>query len=301
MNLNSFLPELLEWSNSGTDAFVYFGDEHAGSQLHVKQCGVMWCANGYSYGPSVRDHLLIHFVVSGKGEVSIDEKRFEVSEGQLFVIPPYAVSYYGADQQAPWSYYYVGFKGELSSAVLDFFRQDRANMYRREFDMDKVRPILEEMCDHMLEKDGYLHLMSAMYKLVGLLCDTRGVGDIEYARINREQVEPLINKAITKIEREFNHPITVQQIADELGVNRSYLTEHFKRRTGKSIKGYITELRIKNAKVQISHLQLSMQDVASFCGYSDPLFFSRIFKKYVGCSPSEYRRKFVQERENDFK
>lgn len=143
----------------------------------------------------------------------------------------------------------------------------------------------------MLADNGYLFLMSAMYKLVGILCATRGIGEMEYARISREQVQPLINKAITKIEREYNTPISVQQIADELGVNRSYLTEHFKHYTGKTIKGYITELRMKRAKVQLSHLELSMQDIASYCGYSDSLFFSRIFKKYVGCSPSEYRRR----------
>lgn len=291
MKLNSFLPGLLEWNNQNSDAFVYFNDEHASSQLHVKQFGMMWCEGGYSYGFTKRDHLLIHFVMSGKGKLSIDEKRFEIGEGQLFVIPPHEVSYYCADQQTPWCYYYVGFKGELARAVLDFFRQDRANMYCREFDMDKMRPLLEEMQSHMLAEDGYLHLISGMYRLVGMLCDTRGVGDMEHDRFNREQAEPMVNKVIAKIEREFHMPISVEQIAYEMGVNRSYLTESFKRYTERSIKNYIMELRIRRAKVQLSHMQLSMQQVAAMCGYSDPLYFSRVFKKYVGCSPSEYRRK----------
>jgi len=291
MKLNSWIPELVEWNRSEGDAYVYYGDEHSSDQLHVKQCGWMQCRPEYSFGPAVRDHLLIHFVISGKGEVSVDEKRFEVGEGQLFVIPPHAVSYYNADQQQPWSYYYLGFRGRLSEMLLDVFRQDKASVYLREFSMETVLPLLEEMCSRMLAEDGYLHVMSGMYKLISILSDTRGVGEMEYSRVNREQVESLINKVITKIERNNSEHITVQRIADELGVNRSYLTEHFKRYTGQTIKGYIMELRMKHAQLQMRNLELDIQHVAANCGYSDPLYFSRIFKKYVGCSPSEYRRK----------
>ena len=204
MNLKAFLPGVLGWGKEHDKSFVYFGDEYSNSQLHVKQCGYMWCKSGYSYGPAIRDHLLIHFVLSGKGEVSIDEKRFEVGEGQLFVIPPNAVSYYGADQQQPWSYYYVGFKGEWAQMILDLFMQDKTNAYLRTFNMDKVHPLLKEMCARMLEEDGYLHLMSGMYKLISILCDTRSVGEIERSMVKREQVEPLINKVITKIEQRDN-------------------------------------------------------------------------------------------------
>lgn len=299
MKLNAFLPKILTWHSSDNEAFVYFGDEHAGSQLHLKQCGYMYCKNGYSHGPAIRDHLLIHFVISGKGEVSVEGKRFEVGEGQLFVIPPHVRSYYRADQITPWSYYYVGFVGEFSRALMDFFHQDQENMYRREYSMDKFCPVLEQMCSRMLEEDGYLHLMSGMYLLAGMLCDTRSVGDMEYDPANQEQAEPLINRVVAKIERECNTPITVQQIADELGVNRSYLTENFKKYTGWTVKGYLMEQRMEYAKLQIRNLELDIQHVAANCGYNDPLFFSRIFKKYVGCSPSEYRRSITSGEMNE--
>ena len=89
----------------------------------------------------------------------------------------------------------------------------------------------------------------------------------------------------------------MQQIADELNVNRSYLTTRFRHFTGCSIKTYQIQLRMKRAKAYMLDGNLSIQDVAANCGYRDPLFFSRMFHQYVGMSPTDYQKLLFRQKD----
>ena len=96
------------------------------------------------------------------------------------------------------------------------------------------------------------------------------------------------------MEAGYRSDLSVQALADEAGVSRTHLTEEFKKVTGRSVKRYITELRMERAKMHMIRTKRSIQDIALDCGYSDPLFFSRMFKKYCGISPQEYRKQLSE-------
>ena len=79
--------------------------------LSVYNVGFQKCTPGYQWGPGIRDHYLIHLVLSGKGVFEVGGRTWEVSPGDLFFARPSQLIRYTADEQQPWEYSWVGFNG----------------------------------------------------------------------------------------------------------------------------------------------------------------------------------------------
>ena len=88
------------------------------ASLAIFNCGLQNCSPNHSWGPGIRDHYLIHFVISGKGSYICGGKTFHLKAGDLFLIKPSQVVYYVADPNEPWEYYWVGFNGTYAQKAV---------------------------------------------------------------------------------------------------------------------------------------------------------------------------------------
>ena len=80
-------------------------------ELSIFNCGIERCAPAQTWGPGIRDHYLIHLVLSGKGEFEVNGRTWQVCAGDLFFAHPSQLIRYTADGQEPWEYSWVGFNG----------------------------------------------------------------------------------------------------------------------------------------------------------------------------------------------
>ncbi|HJN18053.1 MAG TPA: AraC family transcriptional regulator [Armatimonadota bacterium] len=103
-----------------------------------------------------------------------------------------------------------------------------------------------------------------------------------------DEAGDLVSTAKRYIRANFGRPLTLQAIADHLFVSRSQLTHKFKDETGQTTMEYLTEVRIATAK-QLLRTSLSVHTIASLVGFSDPQYFSRVFRRVVGESPTASR------------
>ena len=85
-------------------------------ELSIFNCGLERCAPGQTWGPGIRDHYLIHLVVSGKGTFEVGGQTFAVAPGDLFFARPNQLIRYTADEQQPWEYSWVGFNGACAQS-----------------------------------------------------------------------------------------------------------------------------------------------------------------------------------------
>ena len=99
-----------------------------------------------------------------------------------------------------------------------------------------------------------------------------------------------VQDAIFYMLEHYTEAVTLEEIAQYVNLNKSYLCRLFKQETGKSVFAYLNQIRMeKGAQYIRSHEKgYSIKEIASLLGMEDPLYFTRRFKAYFGKSPSEY-------------
>lgn len=99
----------------------------------------------------------------------------------------------------------------------------------------------------------------------------------------------LIKKAIGYIYEHFNTPLTLEETAESVHLHPSYFSSLFKQSTGSSFKEYLNMVRIEESKRLLSNTDFSIIDVAVAVGFDDQSYFSKVFKKYTGLTPKQFR------------
>ena len=103
-----------------------------------------------------------------------------------------------------------------------------------------------------------------------------------------------VAKTIAYIEKNYMYRLTLASISANVNLSSSYLCRVFKSEVGTSITSYLNNLRIRKAATLIKEQDLSLKEISAMVGIDDQLYFSRLFKKCMGISPSEYGKKFHQ-------
>lgn len=100
-----------------------------------------------------------------------------------------------------------------------------------------------------------------------------------------------LDEVIKYIRSNFGGTLTLDFLAEQAHISREYLSRKFKSYTGTNISDFIAEVRVERAKQLLRSSTHSITDISAYCGYTTLGNFQRFFKKLVGCSPSEYRKK----------
>ena len=112
--------------------------------------------------------------------------------------------------------------------------------------------------------------------------------------INEGHYTDDIAKTLAYIEGNYMHRLTLSSISANVSLSSSYLCRVFKSEVGTSITSYLNNLRIRKAATMIKDNRLSLKEISTMVGIDDQLYFSRLFKKCMGISPSEYGKRFHQ-------
>lgn len=116
-----------------------------------------------------------------------------------------------------------------------------------------------------------------------------------FEHLNTEEQSNSVWKIKSYIRKNYMNPdLSVYDIAEYVGLNTSYVNVLFRKKTGMSINGYITEYRIKVAEKLLMQHNPSIQDIAIQSGYQNANYFSKVFKKVKGMVPKEYRRRYMR-------
>lgn len=112
----------------------------------------------------------------------------------------------------------------------------------------------------------------------------------EFNLFRYNKIGDIIKNAKEYIEANYHKPITLDEVSREVSVSSQYLSKLFKLEMKENFIDYLTTIRIEKAKSFLEEGKLTIKQISYKIGYSDPNYFSRIFKKVVGISPTEYKK-----------
>lgn len=260
--------------------------------LCVTYCGWEYCNPGYRFGPNKREAYVLHIIKRGKGKLEMNKRVYELQAGDAFFIPPGVEAWYEADREDPWCYMWVGFVGIKADECMSGAGFSQRSPVRKVHCVKEVGGYIDQMLEaHQLTYGDELKRNAMLFLCFSVLMDDYRQ-NFAGGGISANHPYPgsvYVKHAMEYIKHHYNESVKIGDLADFIGVNRSYLTSSFKKTTGCSPQEFLVNLRMDKAKSLLKKTDLSINAVAGAVGYTDQLAFSKVFKKHCGKSPRMYR------------
>ncbi|WP_077613197.1 AraC family transcriptional regulator [Clostridium sp. Marseille-P2415] len=260
------------------------------NDLYLVHCGIQQCPPDYTYNHKIPNEHHLHFILSGAGVLEIGGKRHILKTDDIFLIPKGHPILYHADHQNPWEYMWITFDGEMAEAYLSYTGLSAETpAIHSQIPNQLYLPMIRKILDtnqltfaNEIKRVGYLYeILSTLIEMQNSLRTSRK-NQYDYS------IDTYVDYALQYIKLNYDH-IRVQDIADYIGINRSYLTSIFKKQLHVSPQEYLMRYRLNIAVHRLTATSQSIQEIATSIGYDNPLTFSKIFKQEYGMSPRHFR------------
>lgn len=255
--------------------------------LQINSCGKQ-DHNGSGYpllrsGGRVDYHLL--YVTRGECVLSEDGEEIILSQGEIKIYKPYERQYYRFNPPFAQSYWlhFVGIGAEEMMKRLGLWTK---SIYKIGVDENIIRLFEDIIYETTLKQQCYQSVCEG--KLLELLGYISRIATSELG-IKSADKNALIYSAIEQMRKEPLKKIDAVKMAASLGLSRGRFEHLFKDVTGLPPHKYQTKLRLDKSRYLLKNTQLNISEIAFMTGFSNPLYFSKIFKSAFGCTPTKYR------------
>ncbi len=264
-----------------------FSEKCTVSDLSVLSCGFQNCSPLHSFGPAIRDYYLLHFVKKGTGVFTTSQGRFPIHEGGMFLIYPSEVTFYCADQEDPWDYFWVGFVGIKARQLLARIGFSESHPVLNTLSVSEVGLLFSQM-NQLVSTSNMpdLGCLGILYQIFQYFIEE----DPHEKLASQNNTRLYIEKSIHYFEENYPYAISIQNLAAHLGLDRTTLFRNFIRECGFAPQEYLIRFRMKKACELLRKTTLSIAEISSSVGMDNSAHFATIFKNRLGISPREYRK-----------
>ena len=240
--------------------------------------------NHYRERKQAIDQYVLIYCVDGCGWYRLKGKEYQVNKNQFFILPAGEPHIYGANDS--WTIYWVHFRGAHAAIFAEGMQTPQSiNVAINSRIRDRIN-IFEELLSTLHAGQGIEDLRYASSLLHHFLASMRYLGQFRKAY----QVESdTIEAAIHFMQENIENRITLQDVLDYIGYSQSHFSSLFKKRTGESPIAYFNRLKVEYACKLLKETDLKINQICFKIGIEDSFYFSRLFSKAIGMSPTEYR------------
>ncbi len=260
--------------------------------MGLYQFGWEQCDPSHSFGPAARNHFLFHYVISGTGLLIAmnsngESVQYSIKSGQCFMLFPQQICTYIADSKIPWEYAWLEFDGLRVKQTLEMAGLNINNPVYKARYKDIAQTMKDEMLYIVNHKDASpFHLIGHLYLFIDALLRSSNSTQITKGNTLRDFY---IKEAISYIEQNFQNEITIENIAEFCGLNRSYFGKIFHENIGKTPQEFLISYRMTKAAELLKLTDLPIADIGNAVGYPNQLHFSRAFKNVYEKPPRQWR------------
>ncbi len=264
--------------------------------LRTEVCSLHW-----------HNEIEFSMVTEGTAEFRVEDREFRLSAGDVLFVGSRQIHMRERVPQQPCAYFSLsvgaGFWGspELDSLNLKYIqpilsRRVRVNTFFRGDRPENaflVRTL--QTVRGVLERKPYAYELRVRSLLCEIFCWIYETGQCTVPKAGKDDAAPAaLRRVLDYINRNFAGKITLETLAELSHYSADYLIRAFSRHTGRTPVAYVNFLRLRKAESLLADGSLSVSDIALSVGFNHSAYFSKLFKRQFGCSPSEYRRRFLK-------
>lgn len=231
------------------------------------------------------DQYVLIYCVDGSGWYRIGNKEYKVRKNQFFILPAGQPHTYGADEGNEWTIYWIHFRGAHAAIFAEGMQTPQSiNVAMNSRIRERIN-IFEELLSTLHAGQGIEDLRYASSLLHHFLASMRYLGQFRRG----EGASDAIEAAIHYMQENIENRITLQDVLNYIGYSQSHFSSLFKKKTGESPIAYFNRLKVEYACKLLKETDLKINQICFKIGIEDSFYFSRLFSKTMGMSPSEYR------------
>lgn len=263
-------------------------ENHAlGRGLYPLALGYYPKAHRHSMKRENHDDYLLMYCMDGEGVLTCNQSEWKVQAGQIALLAPGQLHAYAARSNNPWSLFWFHFLGDEASAFCDELLSDRHS------------PMLPQTGDLTLQSlfrslmatvtSGYSQpiFIYAANQMRGILSYLAWSGNRQAHRNTVDSVA----RVSAFMRQNLHRNLTLDELAESSGLSKYYFNRRYKALTGHSPMQHFTHMKVEQACLLLEAGGAGIAEIGFQLGYEDSLYFSRVFRKVLGISPSEYRER----------
>lgn len=242
-----------------------------------------------TFRPRGRLDFQLLYVASGKTHFYFEEgKDTVVSAGNMVLYrpkEPQKYVYYGSEQA---EVYWVHFTGSNVRNILKSYGITNDMRVIPAGTLLEYSRIFKQMIQELQQcRAGYEELLAMLLRQIFIIINRQMTKE---RTLKSDYLDTEMELALEYFNTNYNKDMNIEDYAASRGMSVSWFIRTFKQYTSTTPMQYIVTLRITNAQMLLETTNYNVTEIGNFVGYDNPLYFSRIFKKQKGFSPSEYRK-----------
>lgn len=262
-----------------------------GKDLHITHIG--YYPQAYLHFRERKKEEVLQFIliycIDGEGWFELSGKRELVAAHQFFILPKGKEHKYGSSKAKPWTIYWMHFDGEKAPFFADGFDHATNISPNANSRIEERLQLFEEIFTTLSKGFSNNNIYYSITSLFHFLGSMKFLGEYRESFESTEKQLDIIDEVIHYIRENIEQKLTLSDIAREAKLSPSHLSLLFRKKTDYSPLRYLTHLRIQKACHLLDFTDMKIIQICPKIGYDDAFYFTRIFKKTMGMSPSEYR------------
>jgi len=233
-----------------------------------------------------KEYIFI-YCIEGEGWLNFNKKRYLIKPNIYFIIPKNTRHAYGADNNNPWSIYWMHFDG---TCVHELFQRHIINgsiIDTVPYD-NKVIKLFDQIFE--IFNGGYVEFEMEFANILSHSFISSFIYHDINKNTNTTNIEDLVNSIKAFFNNNLDKSFKTEDLAKEFNYSPTYLFSVFKKSTGYSLHHFFNLKKTQKACEYMNYTNKSIKEIGFLLGFQDQFYFSRVFKKYMGISPKEYRK-----------